>query len=69
MTGTTQTSSQTYQSKFDTYGVSTDIDDHCSVTMLNSEQDFVGPLKNDDALSTDLRVERYTQFMRAPPLG
>ena len=44
MNNTTHTSTQTLQAKFDTDGVSIGIDNCCSVAILNSKQDFVGPV-------------------------
>ena len=41
----THNSIQTHQANFDTSGISISIDNFCSVTILHSRQDFVGPLK------------------------
>ena len=45
MTGKTHTSSQTWQSNFDTDGVSIGIDNNCPGTMLHSKHNFLGALK------------------------
>ena len=45
MTGTTHTSSQHCQDKFDNDEFSIGVDNHCYVTMLHCTQDFVVPLK------------------------
>ena len=45
MAGTTHTSSQPSQAKFDTGGVSIGVDNRCSITMSIFNQDFVEPLK------------------------
>ena len=69
MNGTNHTSIQPLQAKFDIYGVFTRIDNICSVAMSYFKQDFVGPLKNNGALSTDLRVQMRTKFMKASSRG
>ena len=46
MTGTTHTSIQHFQAKFDTDGVSIGIYNRCSVTTFHFKKDFVGHLKN-----------------------